>query len=100
RKSQILSTKYRLSAVDSRLLSFGTLISPSHTRSVVGDAETAARIEQDHAAVAIETALEVLHGFLHNSVGRATSADTVSGPLGKNQLHDRLTPAGAGSGSA
>lgn len=87
-------------ALHSKLFSFRVLISPGHARSVVGDAETAARIEQDHAAVAVETALQVLHGFLDNSVRRATSTDTVGRPLGKNQLHDRLAPAGAGSRGA
>ena len=64
------------------------------------DAEAAALIEQDHAAVAVQPFFQVLHRFLHNRVGSASGTHFVRSPLGQDQFHDGFAPAGAGAGSA
>src|SRR6516162_9735440 len=88
------------SAVDPGFFSLRILISPGHARRVVGDAEATAGVEQDHAAVAVKTALQILHGFLCHGVRRAAIAYAIGRPLGENELHDRLAPSRAGSSGA
>ena len=66
----------------------------------MGDAEAAALIQHDHAAVAVEAALEILYGFYGDGVRRASDTDFVGGPFGQHQFHDGLTPSGAGGGGA
>src|ERR1043166_1175837 len=83
------------SAVDSRLFSFRILVGPGHARRVVRNAEAAALVEQNDAAVAVQPFLQILHGFLDDGVRRATSTYAVSGPFGQNQFHDGLAPTSA-----
>jgi len=63
----------------------------------MGDAEAASLVEQNHASVPLQAALQVEHGFLSYGVGRAANLYAVRGPLGQDQFHDRLTPSCAGN---
>src|SRR5437660_7882946 len=89
-----------LLAVHPGLLLINVLIGPGHARGVMGDSDAALLVQQDHAAVPIETRFEISNGFIAGRLRGAAFANTISRALGQHQFHDWLTPASArGSGA-
>src|ERR1035437_7411123 len=71
---------------------------PGHGGGVVGEAEAAVGSEEDDAAMAAETVIEVGDGFLGGEFRGGAVGDAVGGPLAEDQLHDGFAPAGERDG--
>ena len=72
--------------------------SPGHGGGVVGEAEAAVGAEEDDAAVASETVVEIGDGFAGDDFRRGTGRDAIRSPLAEDELHDGFAPAGEGDG--
>src|SRR4051794_28808160 len=87
-------------STDSRICPAYSSYPPSHARGIVGEAETALKIEHDDSAMAVDAVLQIIHGLGCDPLGKIARRHAISSPLGKHQLHDRFTPSGDGNRGA
>src|SRR5258707_11957872 len=71
-------------SLHARLLLLSRLIRPGHAGGVVGDADVALRVEDDDAAVAVQSLLQIVHRFLRGPFGEIAGLNAVGGPLGQH----------------
>src|SRR5215470_17944799 len=86
--------------IDSGILSSDVLVGPGHSWRIVGDAEAALRVQQDHSTMAVQAGFQINDGLVASHFRSAAFAHAVGGALGQHQLHDWLAPSGAGGGGA
>src|SRR5205085_670043 len=87
-----------LVALNSCLLLLDCSDGPRHSWGVMRDAKAALGVQQDHSAVSVDPLLQIIHRFESHPLRQVAGFNTIGGPLGKDELHQRLSPPSGGCG--